>query len=207
MVLEYGWNSTAYQILNPGFTLWLSRSRPAVVGYVQAPRRRVVGGAPVCAAADLSDVAAEFEHDARRAGSGVVYFGAEGRLGALYDGEPGHPSVLLGAQPAWDPHHWDSIVRSRASLRAHSRRFYNFDGLDTFKAKFAPALWEPVYAIAAEPRFSPVSLWGIAWAFTAGHPVRTVAAGTLHAAAQELKWAARLAGRSRRESFSRASGR
>lgn len=336
LVLALGWNSTAYQILNPGFTLWFSRTRPAVVGYVQAPRRRVVGGAPVCAADDLADVAAEFERDARRVGSGVVYFGAEQRLDALYAGAPTHAGILLGAQPAWNPAHWAALVRARASLRAqlnrarnkgvtvalwetrraehdpalarclrewlatrglpplhflvepetldclsdrrifvaerggtpvgflvaspvparggwlteqfvrgrgapngtaelmidaavcwmasagagyvtlglaplsrhapvpahetgwlrlafawvraHGRRFYNFDGLDAFKAKFSPEWWEPVYAVADERRFSPLSLWAIASAFTGGHPLRTIMAGARQAAAQELRW-------------------
>ena len=32
-------------------------------------------------------------------------------------------------------------------LRMHGRRFYNFEGLDTFKGKFRPSAWEPVYAL------------------------------------------------------------
>ena len=31
-----------------------------------------------------------------------------------------------------------------AWIRAHGRRFYNFDGLDAFKAKFKPDAWEPL---------------------------------------------------------------
>jgi phosphatidylglycerol lysyltransferase len=59
--------------------------------------------------------------------------------------------------------------------RAHGRRFYNFDGLDAFKAKFRPDSWEPIYAIAAQPRFTPRMLWAIAAAFSAGSPVVLVA--------------------------------
>jgi phosphatidylglycerol lysyltransferase len=55
--------------------------------------------------------------------------------------------------------------------RAHGRRFYNFDGLDAFKAKFRPDSWEPIYAISAERRFSLGTLYAIAGAFSAGSPV------------------------------------
>jgi len=336
LVLEYGWNSTAYQILNPGFELWFSRLHPAVVGYVRAGGRRVVGGAPVAADADLRDVAEEFERDSRAAGAGVVYFGAEERLDALYRGTKTHTAILLGAQPSWDPSDWAEIITTHSSLRAqlnrarnkgvsvslwpsdraerspelktllqewlgtrglpplhflvepetlgnlrdrrvfvatrdgvpvgflvaspiparrgwlteqfvrgrgapngtaelmidsavrwvaeqradyvtlglaplstrggdltshslliqigfkwvraHGRRFYNFEGLDSFKAKFAPERWEAVFALANEGRFSIRSLYAIASAFTEGRPFGTVAKGLVQAAKQEARW-------------------
>jgi phosphatidylglycerol lysyltransferase len=336
LVLEYGWNTTAYQILNPGFELWFSREHPAVVGYVSAGGRRVVGGAPVAADGDLRDVSDEFERDSAVHGAGVVYFGAEGRLDALYRGTANHAALLLGAQPAWDPREWPAIIRSHASLRAqlnrarnkdvrvalwpsdtaernaglerllhewlgtrglpplhflvepetlgqlrdrrvfvatrgdvpvgflvaspiparngwlteqfvrghdapngtaelmidaavrwvaeqnadyvtlglaplstragpmmnqsvllqlgfrwvraHGRRFYNFAGLDSFKAKFCPDRWEAVYAISNERKFSIRSLYAIASAFTQGRPFRTVAHGLVQAGRQEVKW-------------------
>lgn len=51
-------------------------------------------------------------------------------------------------------------------LRAHGRRFYNFEGLEAFKSKFCPDCWEPIYAISTEKAFSPRSLWAIAAAFS-----------------------------------------
>jgi phosphatidylglycerol lysyltransferase len=339
LVLEYGWNSTAYQILNPGFELWFSRVHPAVVGYVRAGGRRVVGGAPVAADSDLRDVAEEFERDARAAGAGVVYFGAEERLEALYRGTKTHSAILLGAQPSWDPSDWAQIIATHSSLRAqlnrarnkgvsvsllpseraehnpelktllqewlgtrglpplhflvepetlgnlrdrrvfvatrgevpvgflvaspiparngwlteqfvrgrgapngtaelmidsavrwvaeqrasyvtlglaplstrageltdqdllirlgfkwvraHGKRFYNFGGLDSFKAKFAPERWEAVYAVANEGRFSIRSLYAIASAFTEGRPFSTVARGLVQAGRQEVRWMGR----------------
>jgi phosphatidylglycerol lysyltransferase len=336
LVLEYGWNSTAYQILNPGFELWFSRLHPAVVGYVRASGRRVVAGAPVASDADLRDVTDEFERDSAALGAGVIYFGAEARLDALYERSRAHSAILLGAQPAWDPRKWSSIIASHASLRAqlnrarnkdvsvalwpsekaehnpelkkllhewlgtrglpplhflvepetlgqlrdrrvfvatrgsvpvgflvaspipgrngwlteqfvrghdapngtaevmidttvrwvaeqnadyvtlglaplstragtlsgqrllirlgfrwvraHGRRFYNFEGLDSFKAKFCPGEWEAVYAISNERRFSVRSLYAIAAAFTQGKPFRTVARGLVQAGRQEVKW-------------------
>lgn len=339
LVLTYGWNTTAYQILNPGFRLWFSPTRPAVVGYVRFARRRVVGGAPVCTEGDLAHVAAEFERDALRCGEHVVYFGAEARLDSLYHDASDHAAVLLGAQPAWDPRDWAPIIDAHASLRAqlnrarnkgvtvtpwtceaaernpalervlsewlgtrglpplhflvepdtlgdlrdrrvfvaerdgapvgflvaspiparngwlteqfvrghgapngtaelmidasvrwmaaegadyvtlglaplsrragddvhaswgnrlafgwaraHGRRFYNFEGLDAFKAKFVPERWEGVYAVSNERAFSLMSLYAIGAAFTNGHPILTVLRGTLQAMRQELRWIGR----------------
>ena len=337
LVLRFGWNTTSYQILNPGFQLWFSTQYPAVIGYVQCARRRVAGGAPVCAPEHLAHVAAEFETEAAQGGDRVVYFGAETRLQTLYDRNDQYARIVLGAQPSWRPEAWAVVIAQHASLRAqlhrarnkgvhmehwpstkaehhpalqqclrewlrtrplpplhfliepetlgelrdrkifvalqgdrpvgflvaspiparrgwlteqfvrgdgapngtaelmidtairwmaeqeaqyvtlglaplsaraalpaesgplwlhllfqwtraHGRRFYNFDGLDAFKAKFTPEVWEPVFAIANEPQFSIRSLYAIAAAFTNGAPMRTVARGLLRAVRQEIAW-------------------
>jgi phosphatidylglycerol lysyltransferase len=73
-------------------------------------------------------------------------------------------------------------------VRAHGRRFYNFGGLEAFKAKFSPSGWEPIYAIANEPRFSPRTLWAIAAAFADRSPLSTITRGLLKAVRQEWRW-------------------
>jgi phosphatidylglycerol lysyltransferase len=73
-------------------------------------------------------------------------------------------------------------------VRAHGRRFYNFEGLDNFKAKFQPERWEPVYAIVDEARFSPGMLYAIAAAFSDGSPLWTIARALWRAARTELRW-------------------
>lgn len=61
------------------------------------------------------------------------------------------------------------------AVRAHGRRFYNFDGLDKFKSKFHPDLWEPIYAVSHEKRFSFSTLYAIASVFSDGAaPVMSV---------------------------------
>jgi len=125
LVLRYGWNATAYQIINPGIELWFSPICEAVVGFVRAHDTLVVAGAPVCAPERLADVATEFEEAARRDGKRVCYFGAEARLEALYRGAATHSMVLLGAQPTWRPPNWLKIVSRRASLRAQFNRARN----------------------------------------------------------------------------------
>lgn len=320
LVLRYGWNGTAYQILNPGIEHWFSAEADAVVGYVRRHGVRVVAGAPSCAAERLAAVAEEFERAAARSGDRVCYFGAGARLEALYRDRRSHSMVLLGAQPCWRPGAWPALLAGHASLRAqlnrarnkgvavvewppeqaadhpalhrcleewlatrglpslhflvepetlglvvdrrilvaeregrpvgflaaspvparrgwlieqiirgreapngtaellldaairgmaeqgyayvtlglaplsehapslaipdplwlrwtlswlraHGRRFYNFEGLDAFKAKFRPEAWEPIFAISNEPRFSARTLYAIAAAFSDGSPV------------------------------------
>ncbi|HEV8123837.1 MAG TPA: DUF2156 domain-containing protein [Gemmatimonadales bacterium] len=322
LILRYGWNSTAYQIINPGITHWFAARGDALVGYVRYARVRVVAGAPVAALERLADVTAEFEADAHHAGDRVCYFGAEERFEAMGRGNPSRSMVTLGAQPVWRPARLAARIRQRASLRAqvnrarnkkvsvaewtaerasdsaelrsvlqawletrglppmrflvepqtlarledrlifvaeqggrvvgflvaspiparagwlveqivrtprapngvtellivtaadamaragseyvtlglaplsrrarlpetpapwwlraalnsvraHGRRFYNFDGLDAFKAKFQPEQWTPVFAVSNQRHFTPRVLYAIAAAFSGGSPVWT----------------------------------
>jgi lysylphosphatidylglycerol synthetase-like protein (DUF2156 family) len=73
-------------------------------------------------------------------------------------------------------------------LRAHGGRFYNFRGLEAFKAKFAPGAWEPIYAISNTPRFGPQALLAIAAVFGGISPFRFVAWALAKAARQEAGW-------------------
>lgn len=125
LVLRYGWNATAYQIINPGIELWFSPTCEAVIGFVRAHNTLVVAGAPVCASERLADVATEFEQAARRDGKRVCYFGAEARLESMYRDAATHSMVLLGAQPTWRPLNWLKIVSHRSSLRAQLNRARN----------------------------------------------------------------------------------
>lgn len=335
LICQFGWNATAYQILNPGIDLWFSDARDGVVGFVKHGRTRVVGGAPVCELSRLATVAAEFADDARSSGERICYFGAGDRLDAILDASGQWSRVLLGAQPVWNPRRWAASVNRRGSLRAqfnrarnkgvtvtewtseraenhpvlrrclmdwlgtrrlpplgfmvepdtlgelrdrrvfvaeraegevvgftilspvparngwlveqlvrgraapngtaellvdsamtaaaetgstyatlglsplstraqiaaipqplwlrlvlrsvrvHGAKFYNFGGLDAFKAKFNPESWEPIYAIAQGPRFSPRNLSAIAGAFSGGAPIRLVLRALAKEARQE----------------------
>ncbi len=348
IVLAYGWNSTSYQILNPGIRRWFASAGDAVVGYVPAAGVRVVAGAPVCAGERLAAVAAEFEREAAANGEKVCYMAAEARLEAVYKSDRGHGKVLLGAQPVWRPETWPEIAAAHKSLRAqfnrarnkgvavaewppekasrnadlgaclhgwlaekglpplhfmvepetlgrlydrrvfvaekddrvvgflvlspvatrrgwlfeqfvhcpqapngtvemmidcamrglaadgfeyatlglsplssrapvapfdnpfwlrlllawmrrHGQRFYNFDGLDRFKAKLRPERWEPIFAIYSRPRISPRALYAIAAAFSENRPFRLVFGGLAKAAATEIEWLRQKADRRPRE--------
>lgn len=125
IVLAYGWNSTCYQILNTGFRHWFSAEGDAVVGYVEHGGYRIVGGAPVCLEERLADVVHQFESKCEQLGKHVCYFCAESRLQSLLMREEGSASVLLGAQPVWDPEEWPERVGTHASLRAQFNRARN----------------------------------------------------------------------------------
>lgn len=49
LILAYGWNSTSYQIINPGISYCFAVGIDAVVGFVRCSGLRVVVGAPICA--------------------------------------------------------------------------------------------------------------------------------------------------------------
>lgn len=336
LIMRHGWNATAYQLLNPGISLWFSARRDAVVGYVRHGGTRVVAGAPVCDAERLTQVVDEFRLDAAIAGQRVCFFGAGERLEGVLAASGDWSVASLGAQPSWDPTRWESIVARRSSLRAqlnrarnkgvraeiwhaaaddglrrclaewlekrplpplhfliepdtlgrledrrvfaayrddrivgfllaspvparrgwlveqiirgrdapngtaellldsamrtlasdgaryvtlglaplsahshfqatrmplwlraglrwvraHGRRFYNFEGLDRFKAKFEPDAWEEIVALADSPHFPPRAMWAIAGAFAQSSPILLVARALARAAEQETRWAA-----------------
>lgn len=337
IVLAHGWNSTSYQILNPGIERWFATDKQAVIGYVSSAGVRVVAGAPVCGKNDLRVVASKFEEDAAIKKERVCYFAAESRLDSTHADSNKHSRVLLGAQPVWNPADWSAIIKTHASLRAqlnrarnkevnvaewpaqeahnhprllaclhkwlamkglpplhfmvepdtlgrlfdrrvfvaekagevagflllspvaqrngwlfeqfvhargapngtvelmidtamrtlaaegfdyatlglaplstrarvpkfdnplwlrfvlawlrkHGRRFYNFDGLDAFKAKLRPSHWEPVFAISNEKKISVRTLYAIASAFSQNAPFKLILGGLGKAAATEIKW-------------------
>lgn len=127
LVLRHGWNSTAYQILNPGIEHWISPAGDGVVGFVRERQRWVAAGAPVCPENRLTETAAAFEDAARRASDGakVCYFCVADRLRDAVRGTGEHATVAIGSEPVWDPRGWDERVRRRSSLRAQLNRARN----------------------------------------------------------------------------------
>ncbi len=125
LVMRYGWNTTCFQIVNPGIEYWFGSDGESVAGYVTSGKVRVVAGAPVCRGEDLAQVAADFEKDAAALGETVCYFGAEARLESVYHSSEHHAKVLLGAQPVWHPNHWQDVIAKRSSLRAQLNRARN----------------------------------------------------------------------------------
>lgn len=73
-------------------------------------------------------------------------------------------------------------------VRAHGRRFYDFEGLDRFKGKFAPESWEEIVAIAPGRRFPPRALWAIAGVFAHGSPAALVVRAVARGGRQEAAW-------------------
>lgn len=125
LVLSYGWNAMAYQILNPGFRLWFSPEHDAVVGYSVSAGYRIVAGVPVCAPERLAAVAAAFAADARHQRQRVCYFGAQDRAADLLGADRSLARMLLGAQPVWHPAAWPELLAQKSSLRAQVARARN----------------------------------------------------------------------------------
>ena len=125
LVLRFGWNSTSYQIVNPGIRHWFAAAGDAVVGYASSANVRVVAGAPICALERLPSIVEEFETDARAAGETVCYFCAESRLENLLQSSPGYSRILLGAQPVWNPQNWTKTLAASKSLRYKINRARN----------------------------------------------------------------------------------
>lgn len=73
-------------------------------------------------------------------------------------------------------------------LRAHGRRFYDFEGLDAFKAKLMPEAWEPIWAITGGHRISPRTLYAIAGAFGRTPLPLLALRALLRAARREFLW-------------------
>jgi phosphatidylglycerol lysyltransferase len=101
-------------------------------------------------------------------------------------------SITLGLAPLSDrTGGWDEAPPWLRLLvrwaRAHGRRFYNFRGLETFKAKLRPESWEPVWLLTAAPRITPGLLWAVVAAFAAGHPARYALRALGRAALQEVR--------------------
>lgn len=104
--------------------------------------------------------------------------------------------VALGAAPlsdrADDGSRSPPLIRGLlAWQRAHARRFYNFEGLEHFKAKFRPGTWEPVLAISGERKFSVGTLYAIAGAYSGGSPVAMLVPALGRALLQEFRWIAK----------------
>ena len=125
LVLAFGWNSTCYQILNPGLEHWLDRSGTAAVGFVRCRGYWVAAGAPVFAAERIAEVSRAFESAAAAAGCGVCYLGAQERLRRACEWRGDHAVVAVGAQPTWDPRRWADLVAARRSIRSQVRRAAN----------------------------------------------------------------------------------
>jgi phosphatidylglycerol lysyltransferase len=72
--------------------------------------------------------------------------------------------------------------------RAHANRFYNFRGLESFRAKMAPAFWENIYAISNERHFSPEALYAMGGAFSGISPIRAIALAVFKGAREEFRF-------------------
>ena len=117
LLVQHGWNSTSFQILEPGFEYWFDGD-DACVGYVDTGTAWVVAGSPIAPAERMAAVLEKFAAAAEQEGRRVCCFGTEVRFGELTN----WPSIRIGEQPVWDPADWERILRESKSLREQLRR-------------------------------------------------------------------------------------
>jgi lysylphosphatidylglycerol synthetase-like protein (DUF2156 family) len=115
---RHGWNTTSFQILEPGFRYWFDESGDACVGYVDTGGAWVAAGGPIAAPDALAATAEKFAAAARAHGRRVSMFATEAR----FADEQGWRSLRIGEQPIWAPTEWDDILKSSKSLREQLRR-------------------------------------------------------------------------------------
>lgn len=118
LLSKHGWNSTSFQVLEPGFEYWFDDECDACVGYVDTGQAWVAAGPPVAATDRINDVLARFVAAAATHDRRVSCFGTEERFNAVV----GWPAIRIGEQPVWSPADWSTIVKSSKSLREQLRR-------------------------------------------------------------------------------------
>ncbi len=113
---RHGWNSTSFQILEPGFQYWFHDD--ACVGYVDTGRSWVAAGPPIAAADRLAEIAERFVAAARAAKRRACWFATEAR----FRDATRWRSLRIGDQPVWSPANWEVALRGSKSLREQLRR-------------------------------------------------------------------------------------
>ena len=116
LLREHGWNSTSFQVLEPGFRYWFDQD--ACVAYVDTGGAWVVAGAPIAPRERFADIADAFLAAARSAGRRASFFGTEPRFHDAID----WPALRIGDQPVWDPADWAGTLALSRSLREQVRR-------------------------------------------------------------------------------------
>jgi phosphatidylglycerol lysyltransferase len=120
-VRSYGYNATAFQVLEPGFQYWFAPDGAGTVAYVDTGSAWVAGGAPLAPSEKLAEVARQFEAAAAASGRRACFVAVEERFlraaSAL-----GMQALQIGEQPVWDPQAWPQIAKTSRSLREQLRR-------------------------------------------------------------------------------------
>jgi len=117
LLRHHGWNSTSFQVLEPGFRYWFDGD-DACVGYVDTGSSWVVAGPPIAPAKRIAEVSQRFVDAARAAHRRTAWFGTEER----FRDATTWPALRIGDQPMWDPSAWPKVVESSKSLREQLRR-------------------------------------------------------------------------------------
>jgi len=119
LVERYGWNATAFQTLEPGYS-YLFDGDDACVAYVDTGRAWVAAGAPIAPPERIAAVTHAFVAAARAAGRRAALVATEERLVAAVG--PSLRALRIGEQPVWDPRAWPARVAASRTVREQLRR-------------------------------------------------------------------------------------
>jgi phosphatidylglycerol lysyltransferase len=119
LVQRYGWNATAFQTLEAGYTYFF-HGNDACVAYVDTGQAWVAAGAPIAPPSALISTATAFREAARKARRRCCMFATEQRFRELT--QPDWHALAIGEQPVWDPRDWPDTLTRHASLREQLRR-------------------------------------------------------------------------------------
>src|SRR4051812_43548180 len=103
LIQRYGWNATAFQTLEAGYTYFF-HGPDACVAYVDTGRAWVAAGAPIAPMAAVASTANAFRDAARAARKRCCMFATEQRFQELTS--PSWHALAIGEQPVWDPREW-----------------------------------------------------------------------------------------------------
>lgn len=117
LLKQHGWNSTSFQVLEPGFRYWFD-GEEACVAYVDTGRAWVAAGPPLASRERFAAVAAQFLAAARASGRRACFFATEARFHETV----AWPALQVGEQPTWAPEDWVEALRANPSLREQLRR-------------------------------------------------------------------------------------
>ncbi len=163
---------------------WVARREGAIVGYLALVPgdEALVEWIIQTRAAPNGTAAALLDQAVRSLPAGGAFTLGMVPLSSMAPHSDAAPSVGMRALLAW--------------TRAHATRFYNFGGLERFKAKFEPDAWRPLYLVTDGRPVSLVTLHAVAAAFAAPRgPTRFVAQALLDALADERRRLGRWLGR------------
>jgi len=117
LLKRHGWNSTSFQILEPGFRYFFDGD-DACVGYVDTGRAWVAAGSPVAPPERFAEISDRFVAAAAAAGRRVCCFATEQR----FHDAVRWSALRVGDQPIWAPGDWAAVLRDSRSLREQLRR-------------------------------------------------------------------------------------
>ena len=117
-VEQYGYETTSFQVLEPGMRFWSDGSGEGLVAFADTGSAWVSAGAPLCPPDRMHALTTGFVAAARAAGRRVCFCAVEAPFS-----ESGPLRALpIGAQPVWDPNRWPDTLKAVRSLREQLRR-------------------------------------------------------------------------------------